>query len=61
MSGIIWAAAAGIGFGLFQAFHRRANQLIDAVSATFVLLLIAVTVVGALAIWWLFDWLIGLI
>lgn len=43
---MLWAAAAGIGFGLFQAFHRRANQLIDAVSATFVLLLIAVTVVG---------------
>lgn len=46
MSGVLWAAAAGIGFGLFQAFHRRANQLMDAISATFVLLLIAVVVVG---------------
>jgi len=46
MSGVLWAAAAGIGFGLFQAFHRRANQLMDAISATFVLLVIAVVAVG---------------
>lgn len=46
MSGILWAAAAGVGFGLFQAFHRRANQLIDALGATFLLLIISVVAIG---------------
>ncbi|HEX9854221.1 MAG TPA: EamA family transporter [Acidimicrobiia bacterium] len=49
MSGVLWAAGAGIGFGLFQAFHRRANALIDAFGATFVLLVIASLTVGTVA------------
>ncbi len=40
MSGIAWAIAAGVGFGLFQAVNRRANQGIDAYRATFGLLLV---------------------
>ncbi len=47
MSGILWAIMAGVGFGLFQAFHRRANQFIDAFGATFILLIIATTAMGA--------------
>ena len=46
MNGILWAITAGVGFGLFQAFHRRANQLIDAFAATFVLLVISVVALG---------------
>lgn len=46
MSGILWATAAGVGFGLFQAFHRRANQFLDAIGATFFLLIIAVVALG---------------
>lgn len=40
VSGIAWAITAGIGFGLFQAVNRRANQGIDAYRATFGLLLV---------------------
>ncbi len=46
MSGIIWALIAGVGFGVFQAVHRRANQLIDAYRATFRLLLIGFVILG---------------
>jgi hypothetical protein len=46
MSGILWAITAGVGFGLFQAFHRRANQFIDAFGATFILLMIATIAMG---------------
>lgn len=38
MSGIAWAIAGGIGFGLFQAVHRRVNRVIDAYSATLLML-----------------------
>jgi len=44
MSGVAYAVSAGIGFGIFQAVNRRANQQLDAYRATFLLL-----VVGALA------------
>lgn len=40
MSGVAWAITAGIGFGVFQAVNRRANQGIDAYRATFGLLLV---------------------
>jgi drug/metabolite transporter (DMT)-like permease len=38
MSGIAWAIAGGIGFGVFQATYRRVNRVIDAFTATFLLL-----------------------
>ena len=51
MSGALLAAAAGIGFGAFQTLNRRAVQGIpDAVLATFLQLLIAVTVLVALSL-----------
>ena len=49
MSGIAWAIAGGIGFGLFQAVHRRVNRLIDAYTATFLLLLGATLALGVVA------------
>ncbi len=50
MTGAAWALAAGVGFGIFQAVNRRANQLIDAYRATFALLLGAIAFVGLLAV-----------
>ena len=40
VSGVLFAAGAGIGFGVFQAVNRRANQTMDAFRATFLLLVI---------------------
>jgi drug/metabolite transporter (DMT)-like permease len=50
MTGILMALVAGVGFGIFQAVNRRANQLIDAYRGTFRLLLLAVTILGAVSI-----------
>ena len=38
MTGALWATISGIGFGIFQAFNRRAGRAFDAYIATFVLL-----------------------
>ena len=40
MSGVLFAIAAGVGFGLFQAVNRRANDGVDPYQATFALLAI---------------------
>jgi drug/metabolite transporter (DMT)-like permease len=39
--GIVWAIAAAIGFGLFQALNRKAGQNMDAVRGTFILILVS--------------------
>ena len=45
MTGTLWAAAAGIGFGLFQSFNRRAMAGVgSAYVSTFLQLLIAAVV-----------------
>ncbi len=44
MSGIYWATAAGIGFGLFQTLHRRAGRGVDRFLATFILLTVSAVV-----------------
>jgi len=41
MTGVMLAALAGIGFGIFQAFNRRAGGTFGAYTATFLLLLIS--------------------
>jgi len=46
MTGVLWAAISGIGFGLFQAFNRRAGRSFDAYRGTFWLVLIS-----ALILW----------
>ena len=38
MTGALWATLAGFGFGIFQAFNRRAGRVFDAYLATFILL-----------------------
>jgi drug/metabolite transporter (DMT)-like permease len=39
MTGVLWAVVAGIGFGVFQSFNRRAGRSIDSYLSTFFLLL----------------------
>ncbi len=38
MTGALWATLSGLGFGIFQAFNRRAGRAFDAYVATFFLL-----------------------
>ena len=48
MTGALWAAASGIGFGLFQSLNRRAiRDIDDAFVSTFLQLLIAAVVLVA--------------
>lgn len=49
MTGVVMALVAGVGFGLFQAVNRRANQLIDAYRGTFLLLVVAFVVLAITA------------
>jgi drug/metabolite transporter (DMT)-like permease len=44
LSGALWAALSGVGFGVFQAFNRRAVQGMDVYVATFLQLLVSVAV-----------------
>ena len=41
MTGVFWAIVAGLGFGLFQSFNRRAGRGIDTYWATFNLILVS--------------------
>ena len=41
MTGVLWAIVAGVGFGFFQSFNRRAGRGIDTYWATFFLILIS--------------------
>jgi drug/metabolite transporter (DMT)-like permease len=41
MTGVLWAIVAGAGFGVFQAFNRRAGRSIDSSLSTFLLLCIS--------------------
>lgn len=49
MSGAVWAALAGIGFGIFQTFNRRTLRGVDVFRSTFVQLLLATAVLAAVA------------
>lgn len=51
MSGAIWAALSGAGFGLFQSVNARAVRQLESVYAsTFLQLLVATVVLGAVAL-----------
>ncbi len=50
MSGILWALAAGAGFGLFQTFNRQAVRSMDVYVATFVQLFVSSLVLIAAAL-----------
>jgi drug/metabolite transporter (DMT)-like permease len=38
VTGVLWAIVAGLGFGVFQSFNRRAGRSIDSYVSTFMLL-----------------------
>ena len=44
MTGVMWAIVAGLGFGVFQAFNRRAGRTIDSYLSTFLLLVVSAVV-----------------
>jgi drug/metabolite transporter (DMT)-like permease len=51
VTGALWAAASGIGFGLFQSLNRRAvRDIDDAFVSTFLQLLIAAVVLLAICV-----------
>jgi drug/metabolite transporter (DMT)-like permease len=50
MTGALWAAASGLGFGVFQSLNRRAIAAMDVQLATFVQLVIACVVLVAIAV-----------
>jgi drug/metabolite transporter (DMT)-like permease len=41
MTGVFWAIVAGLGFGIFQSFNRRAGRSIDSYLSTFMLLVVS--------------------
>jgi drug/metabolite transporter (DMT)-like permease len=41
VSGVSWAIVAGLGFGAFQSFNRRAGRSIDSYLSTFMLLVVS--------------------
>jgi drug/metabolite transporter (DMT)-like permease len=51
VTGALWAAASGIGFGLFQSLNRRAlRDIEDPFVSTFVQLAVAAAVLGAVCV-----------
>ena len=51
MTGALWAAASGIGFGLFQSLNRRAlRDIDDAFVSTFLQLAVAAAVLSAVCV-----------
>jgi drug/metabolite transporter (DMT)-like permease len=50
MLGVIWAVAAGVGFGIFQAVNRQAVRGMDVYVATFIQLLISALVLALISV-----------
>ena len=50
MTGVFWAALAGVGFGVFQAFNRMARKGFSVYWATFILLVISVLIMATASI-----------
>ena len=50
MTGALWAAASGVGFGVFQSLNRRAIAAMDVQLATFVQLLVATGMLVAMTL-----------
>lgn len=46
MTGVLWAALAGIGFGLFQSLNRRGGRGMDAYWATFILVSVSAMILA---------------
>ncbi len=41
MTGVLWAIVAGLGFGVFESFNRKAGRSIDSYLSTFMLLVVS--------------------
>lgn len=50
MTGVWWAIVAGLAFGVFQSFNRRAGRHIDSYLSTFVLLVVSAIVLAIVAL-----------
>lgn len=50
MTGAFWATVSGLGFGVFQAFNRRAGRAFDAYFSTFVLISISAIILAVASI-----------
>ena len=50
MTGALWAAASGIGFGLFQSINRLAVRDMDAYVSTFLQVAVAATILATLSL-----------
>lgn len=50
MTGPLWAVVAGAGFGVFQAFNRRAVQGMDVYSSTFLQLFLSTLVLATVSV-----------
>ena len=50
MTGALWAAASGIGFGLFQSINRLAVRDLDAYVSTFLQVAVAFVVLAAISL-----------
>jgi drug/metabolite transporter (DMT)-like permease len=50
MTGMIWAVVAGVGFGVFQTFNRRAVRGMDVYTATFMQLFVSAIVLTLLTL-----------
>jgi len=44
VTGVLWAIVAGLAFGVFQSFNRRAGRSIDSYLSTFMLLAVSAIV-----------------
>ena len=50
MTGVLWAIVAGVGFGVFQSFNRRAGRSIDSYLSTFLLVVVSSVVLAIVSI-----------
>ena len=50
MTGVLWAAVAGIGFGLFQSVNRAALRGMDAYASTFLQLLVSAAILAVVSL-----------
>jgi drug/metabolite transporter (DMT)-like permease len=46
MTGVVWSILAGVGFGLFQSFNRRAGRGIDSYWSTFILIFVSAVILA---------------
>jgi len=47
MTGVLWAAVAGVGFGLFQSVNRAAIEDLDVYRSTFIQLVVSAVILSA--------------